>query len=160
MPVSATSIILVFPPRIIVIALFRKKLSIYYTILYGTPLNLRLWSSVSYATLSKASATSILKQVKVYKKKIKDIKIADIYLRPTLSKESFLIKYKIAFIEDIISFINKKFNKYIVNIKNYLILIVEKLKDEISNFIAYNLRVKKKIKDLIQLKILVNFKIY
>ena len=58
MSVSAASIVLVFPPRVIVVALFRKKLSIHCTILDGTPLNLRLWSSASYITLSKAPATS------------------------------------------------------------------------------------------------------
>ena len=41
-PVSATSIILVFPPRVIIITLFPKKLSTYYTIFNGIPLNLKL----------------------------------------------------------------------------------------------------------------------
>ena len=58
MPVSAAVIILVFPSRVIVITLFRKKLSTYYTILNGTFLSLRLQSSNLYVTLSKAPATS------------------------------------------------------------------------------------------------------
>ena len=56
--VSAASIILVFPPRVIVITLFYKKLSIYYIIFNGILLNLRLSSNASYVTLSKAPATS------------------------------------------------------------------------------------------------------
>ena len=58
MPVSVASIILVFPPRVIVITLFRKKLSTYYIILNSILLSLRLQSSASCATLSKAPATS------------------------------------------------------------------------------------------------------
>lgn len=76
------------------------------------------------------------------------------------SKKNEVAKYKMSYIEKILSLNRKKFNKYINDHKNHFIVTVEKLRSEIIILIIYVHRAKKRLRDLIKLKIITNMKLY
>ena len=77
-----------------------------------------------------------------------------------LSKETNVAKKRITFIEEVLSLNCKKFNNYINNYKNHFIVIVEKLRSEMLDLAFYIYRAEKRLRDLIQLKIIVDYKLY
>ena len=67
----------------------------------------------------------------------------------TLSKKTSLIKLKMIYIEKSFSLNKKEFERYVIDYKKHLIVIIEKLKSEMITFITYIHREKKRFKDLI-----------
>ena len=78
----------------------------------------------------------------------------------TLSKKTLLIKLEIIYIEKSFLLNKKEFKRYVINYKKYFIITTEKLRSEMIIFIIYIYREKKRFRDLIQLKIVIDFKLY
>ena len=63
------------------------------------------------------------------------------------------------YIEEILILNKKEINRYIVDHKKHLIVIVEKLKSEMISLTTYIYRIEKRLKDLIQIKIAIDLKL-
>ena len=101
--------------------------------------------------LKKTSTTNKNKKkfIKIEKKKFVNF----------LDDENSLKKVKMFFLHEFFSLIKRKFNKYIKNHENHLIIIANRLKKNMTIFEIYVHKVEKKLRDAIQLKIATNVKI-
>ena len=77
----------------------------------------------------------------------------------TLSKKTPLTKLEMIYIEKSFSLNKKKFERYVIDYKEYFIITTEKLRSEMITLIIYVYREKKRLRDLIQLKIIIDFKL-
>ena len=103
----------------------------------------------------RKKAIVLNKQADIYNKVVDEI-IPNI----VVSKETPLGKYGITFIGDSLSLNRKEFNRYIINYEEYLTVTAEKLRSEIIGLVIFIYRVEKRLKDAIQLKVVVDYKIY